>query len=330
MTEAAYFEEPLEPALPIIDPHQHFRDRPGSKYFFSDFLEDVSSGHNVLASVAIECGDMFRAEGPREFAPVGEVEFLNGIAAMYASGKYGRVRAGAGIVGFADLMLGDKVQPVLEAAVAAGGSRLRGIRYMLTWHRLEEVRKIARTGPEGAMRNPAFRRGFGCLAHNNLSFDAYLYHPQLPDLYDLARAFPDTTIILNHTGGPLGVGPYGGKRDEVFADWRAKMREVADCRNVVIKLGGLGLPVMGFGFHGRHPQPNSVELAEVWRPYFETCIELFGPRRCMFESDFPPDKETCSYLVIWNCFKRIAAGFSEAEKSALFSGTAARIYRLSI
>lgn len=330
MDQPAPTEAPLDPGLPIIDPHHHVRDRPGARYLFHDFLADLTScGHNIRATVMIESGDMFRAGGPPELGPVGETEFLNGVAAMFASGKYGSALVGAGIVGCPDLRLGERVRPVIEACVRAGGGRFCGVRNLLAWHEAAELR-IARTGPPGVMRDAGFRAGLACLADYDLSYDAYVYHPQLPELIELVRAVPGVRIIVDHTGGPAGVGPYAGRRDEVFPFWKAQIRELARCPNVFMKLGGLGLPVMVFGFHGRVPQASSLKLADAWRRYFEACIEAFGASRCMFESDFPPDKDVCSYTVIWNAFKRIAAGCSPDEKATLFGGTAERAYRLKL
>jgi predicted TIM-barrel fold metal-dependent hydrolase len=323
-------ETPLAPDLPIIDPHHHVRDRPGARYLFDDFLADLSGcGHTIRATVIIESGDMSRAGGPPELKPVGEVEFLNGVAAMFASGKYGTTQVGTGLVGCPDLRLGERVRPVVEGCITAGGGRFCGVRNLLAWHESEAL-QIARTGPPGVMRDPQFRAGLACLADYGLAYDAYVYHPQLPELIELAHVVPAVRIVVDHTGGPVGVGPYAGRREEVFAFWRQHIRELAKCPNVFIKLGGLGLPVMGFGFHGRTPQASSLELAQAWGRYFETCIEAFGIDRCMFESDFPPDKDVCSYRVIWNAFKRIAAGASAHEQAALFSGTAARAYRLKL
>ena len=329
LSRAASSEEVLEPDLPIVDAHMHFRDRPGHRYLFDEFLQDFPSGHNVRATVAIECGDMYRIDGQQEFASVGETEFLNGLAAMFASGKYGAIRPCAAIVGYADLRLGQRVQPVLDALAIAGGGRLRGLRNPVAWDASEALR-VTRVGDRGMLGDPSFRDGFAQLARNQLSFDAWVYHTQLPEVLDLARAFPDTLIVLNHIGGPVGVGPYAGKRAEIFAYWSDRMRELAACANVVCKLGGLGMPSMGFGFNHRAVPANSSELAQAWRPYIEICIEAFGPDRCMFEGNFPPDKESCSYRTLWNALKRVAARYSDSEKTALFSGTASRIYRLSL
>jgi L-fuconolactonase len=220
------------------------------------------------------------------------------------------------------------VRPVIEACIARAGGRFCGVRNLLAWHESAELR-IARTGPPGLMRDADFRAGLACLADYDLTYDAYVYHPQLPELIELARAVPAVRIVVDHTGGPAGVGPYAGKREEVFAFWAQQMRELATCPNVFMKLGGLGLPVMGFGFHPT-PQASSHELAQAWGRYFDTAIVAFGPDRCMFESDFPPDKEVCSYRVIWNAFKRVASGASADEQAALFGGTAARAYQLKL
>jgi predicted TIM-barrel fold metal-dependent hydrolase len=246
---------------------------------------------------------------------------------MSASGTFGPRRACAGIVGYADLRLGTAVRSVLEAHQAAGGGRFKGIRQQAQWH--EGIGGLARmTPPPGLLLDAAFREGFAELAPLGLRFDAWLYFTQLDELASLAQASPDTTIVLNHLGAPLGIGPYAGRRNEVFDLWSAGMRTLARDANVAVKLGGLGMPIYGFGFETRETPASSTELTEAWRPYVETCIEAFGPARCMFESNFPVDKESCSYRTLWNAFKRIAVAASEAEKDALFQGTARRVYDL--
>ena len=324
-------EAVLDPEVPIIDSHQHFRDRPEERYLFDDFLADVSCGHNIVATVAVECGDMYSLTAPEDYRSIGEVQFLNGIAAMFASGKYGVTRAAAGIVAFADLRLGERVRPILDAVVNAGGGRVRGIRNPVLWHASSTLmvgRSVGAGVTENLMADRAFREGFACLPEYKLAFDAWMYHTQLPKLVDLARCFPANVVVLNHVGGPACSGPYRGRRDEVFAYWRSQIQQLARCPNVHVKLGGLGMPVMGFGFAKRQSPASSIELANAWRPYFETCIEAFQPNRCMFESNFPPDRESSSYLILWNACKRIAAGYSPTERTALFSGTAAAVYRL--
>ena len=324
-------EAALEPALPIIDPHHHFWDTPHrGRYFLPELLEDIGGGHNIVATVFLECQAMYRKHGPAEMAPVGEVEFVNGIAAMSASGNYGPCRVAEAIIGHADLTRGARVREVLEAQMAVGGGRFRGIRYGVSWDGSEAVGKfVSRVVAPHLVRDATFREGFSELAKLGLSFESWQYHPQLPDAIDLARAFPDTTIILNHVGGVLGVGPYRGRRQEILAGWRKDIGELAKCLNVNVKLGGIGMTSFGFDFHEREVPPSSEELAAAWRQYVEPCIEAFGVERCMFESNFPPDKQSCGYTELWNAFKRITAGASAAEKAALYAGTAARVYRLT-
>jgi predicted TIM-barrel fold metal-dependent hydrolase len=323
-------EEILDPARPIVDPHHHLWDRGGQRYLIDDIASDLASGHNVLATVYVEARSMYRAHGAEAFRPVGEVEFANGAAAMSASGGYGPAAVCAGIVGHANLLLGDAAREVLEAEISAGQGRFRGIRHSSAWDADPNVAHMYATRPKCLLLDPNFRKGFAHLAPLGLSFDAWLFHPQIDELTDLARAFPDTRIILDHCGGPAGTGQYANRRDEIFATWKASIREIAKCANVAVKLGGLGMCLLGYDFHERAMPPSSDELAAAWRPYIETCIEAFGTERAMFESNFPPDKGQCSYQVIFNAFKRIAAHCSEAEKNALFSKTAMEVYRLRL
>lgn len=325
-------EEALEPHLPICDPHHHLWDRRpdrlNPRYLLDEILADTQSGHNVVSTVFIECGAMFKTDGPEALRPVGEVEFVNGIAAMSASGGYGATRVAAGIIGTANLLLGDAVGAVLDAEIAAGGGRYRGIRLGGTWDASDEVPNHRTNPPQGMFLRADFRAGFAHLGPRQLSFEAWCYHHQLPEVTALARAFPQTTIILDHFGGPIGVGPYAGKADEVYAQWRTHITELATCPNVVAKLGGLNMEVNGFGWHEQPRPPTSQELMEATRRYYEHTIAQFGVERCMFESNFPVDKVTCSYTVLWNSFKRLTAGYSAAEKAQLFHDTAARVYRL--
>ena len=340
----------LDPALPIIDPHHHLWDRPPAvlrqmpagehgfmdllrkipRYLLDEYLVDLRSGHNVRATVFVECRSMYRADGPDAYKCVGETEFVNGIAAMSASGLYGDVRVANGIVGNVDLRMGEAVEEVLRAQIAAGGGRFRGIRNSASHDDDPAVLgPLARTAP-GLYLDPAFRAGFKVLHRLGLSFDAWLLEPQLPDLIDLARAFPETVIVLDHVGTPLGIGRYAGKRDERFAHWRANIRTLAGSPNVHVKLGGLPMPFGGWRARMDGPDDSSETLAAWWRPYLETCIEAFGVTRCMFESNFPVDRFGATYPALWNAFKRIASGCSPDEKTALFSGTATRVYRLTV
>jgi predicted TIM-barrel fold metal-dependent hydrolase len=334
-------EDPIDPELPICDPHHHLWDHPDDTpenrvrashrhvrhYLLNELLDDLTGGHNILQTVFIECHSMYRKDGPAELRPIGETEFVQGIAAQSASGQYGDTAVAAGIVGFADLTLGSAVAPVLEAQVAASQARFRGIRYTSTWHASDEIRSRVMTST--VFSNAKFREGFAYLHQYNLSFDAWLYHTQLMELVGLAEAYPDTPIILDHIGGPLGIGPYVGKREQVFREWKQGIIALSKCPNVVVKLGGLGMPLMGFDWHNRPTPPNSVELAEAVAPYYTWCIDHFGADRCMFESNFPVDKLSCSYTIIWNAFKRIAKQFSPTEQAALLHDTAVKVYRLS-
>jgi L-fuconolactonase len=351
MTDAgALREDILEPDLPIVDPHHHLWDRRAipvdlsapprhgfeyvmrlaPRYLLDELLADVGGGHNVRATVFVQCGAMHRADGPEALKPVGETEFVNGVAAMSASGLYGPFRACAGIVGTADLELGDAVAEVLEAHVAAGGGRFRGIRQSAAYDADPQVLgPLARIGP-GLFASSGFRRGFARLAPLGLSFDVWVLEPQLGEVIDLARAFPDTPMVLDHVGTPLGVASYAGRRDERFPLWRENIRALARSPNVSVKLGGLAMVFPGFASFMQSPPATSAQLAEEWRPYVETCIEAFGVERCMFESNFPVDLCSCSYVVLWNAFKRIAAGYSADEKTALFSGAATNFYRLKL
>ncbi|MBI4767624.1 MAG: amidohydrolase family protein [Deltaproteobacteria bacterium] len=326
-------EEILDPELPICDPHHHlweypeYLSRPGSRYLLEDLLEDIKSGHNITQTVFVECMSKYRQDGPQEMKPVGETEFVQGIAAQSASGLYGPTRVAAGIVAYADLTLGSGVAKLLEAHLEAGKNRFRGIRHSVSWDPSDSIPAYMNP-PSGLLLDSKFREGFRFLQRYGLSFDAWLYHPQMPELVDLARIFPETQIILDHIGGVIGIGPYSGKREEVFQQWKKGISDLSACPNVVVKLGGLGMPLSGFGWTERKIHPNPTELAESMSPYYHWCIEQFGVNRCMFESNFPVDKVSYSYGAMWNAFKRICRNFSAEEKAALFHDTAIRVYRL--
>jgi predicted TIM-barrel fold metal-dependent hydrolase len=330
---AQHTEEALEPDLPICDPHHHLWDRRPTqvceRYLLDELLDDVGGGHNVVSTVFIQAGAMHKADGPPEMRPVGETEFVNGVAAMSASGLYGGTRVAAGIVGHADLRLGDAVAPVLDAHLAAGGGRFRGIRHIAAWD-ADTSLPAGRVNPgPGLFLREDFRAGFTQLAARGLTFEIWCYHPQIPEATSLAQAFPETTFILDHFGGPAGIGGYAGHADEVYAAWRTSIAELASCPNVVAKLGGINMELNGFGWHQRPQPPSSQELLEATRRYYEFTIEKFGVDRCMFESNFPVDKLSCSYTVLWNSFKRLTAGYSASDKASLFHDTAARVYRLA-
>jgi predicted TIM-barrel fold metal-dependent hydrolase len=319
-------EEVLEPELEAVDPHHHLWDHAASTYLADDFLRDAIP-HGVTKSVFVECGSMYRPTGPEALRPVGETEFVEAIAQKVERGSVG-CAVNAGIVGHADLMLGDAVEAVFEAHLAASPKRFRGIRHSAAWHASDSIRQSHSRPPAHMLTLKRFREGFALLGKYGLSFDAWLFHSQLGELLALARDFPEITIVLDHMGGPLGIGPYAGKRDEVFSDWAKSMEALARLENVTVKLGGLQMAISGFGWHHRSLPPTSAELAETVGPYYLHCIDHFGAHRCMFESNFPVDKVSCSYTVLWNAFKRLSQDYSESDRKALFSGTAQRVYRL--
>ena len=325
-------ETTLNPELPIIDPHHHFwGTRAGAvepQYLVNEFAADTGTGHNIVASVFIECGAMFRDSGPASMRMIGETEFANGQAAMAASGGYGPTRASAGIVGTAYLTEGADVAAVLDAQIAAGNGRFRGIRQGASRDEHDEVPNHRTQPMKDMYADAGFRAGFAELAPRDLTFEAWCYHPQIDGLTDLARAFPDTVIILDHFGGPLGVGPYAGKADEVFLAWKQSVTRLAECPNVRAKLGGLAMEVNGFDWHLQPKPPTSELFMNAQRRYYETTIDLFGVERCMFESNFPVDKVSVSYHVVWNAFKRLTANYSADERMWLFHDTAAQTYRL--
>ncbi|MFV0307894.1 MAG: amidohydrolase family protein [Desertimonas sp.] len=343
-------EEILDPDVAIIDPHHHLwdyqpllaasssSDHPFAairhqtpRYLFEELTADCGAGHNVVATVFLQCGAFYRAEGPVELRSVGEVEFVNGVAARSASGLYGPLRACAAIVGEADLMLGDAVAPVLDALIAAGNGRFRGIRNVGAWDGDPNVLGPLSRTPAGKYAEPEFRAGMAHLGSRGLTFDAWVLEPQIGEVTDLARAFPDQPIVLDHVGTPLGIGAYHGRLDERFDEWRRAIVELATCPNVTVKLGGLAMPFPGFAsLGGPDVRPDSETLARLWRPYIETCVEAFGADRAMFESNFPVDRWGADYATLWNAFKRLAADVGPVERRDLFAGSAARFYSIDL
>jgi predicted TIM-barrel fold metal-dependent hydrolase len=331
---ALHREDALDPGRPVIDTHHHLYDRPGLRYLLDAYLDDIGSGHDVQASVYVQARAMLAVDRPPHLQPIGEVEFAQGMAAMSASGLYGSHRLCAGIVGFADLTLGDAARPVLERLVAAGGGplaeggRFRGVRQTLSFD------------PDPALLNPAypttatmsgskaFRAGFAHLAPLGLSFDAWAFFHQLEDVAALARAFPATQIVVDHCGGIVRIEAYADRREEVRRVWETGMRELARCPNVFVKLSGLGMRMSAFGFERRAEPPRSADLADAWRPWIETCLTLFGASRCMYGSNFPVDKGSYAFGVGLNALKRLISGASEAEKDDIFWRTGQRFYRL--
>lgn len=341
-------EDILDPELPIVDPHHHLWDfaplldrmpatahpfgaivRQTPRYLLDELLADTrAAGHNVVATVFLQCGAFYRADAPAALKPVGEVEFVNGVAAQSASGLYGPFRACAGIVGHADLTLGAAAGEVLDAELAAGNGRFRGIRHIGAHDPDAEVLGPLAHAPPALYADPIFREGFAELGKRNLTFDAWVLEPQIAEVTALARAFPDQPIVLDHLGTPLALGTYRDRHDERFAAWRGAIEELATCPNVTVKLGGLAMPFCALDGLGPDARPTAARLAELFRPYVEAGIEAFGASRAMFESNFPVDRWGADYATLWNAFKLIAQGASPDEKRELFAGAAARFYRI--
>ncbi len=319
-------EEILEPTRRIIDPHHHFFAQTGEfpHYDLPKLRADTAS-HGVQQTVYLQCWEGYREDGPEAFKPVGETQWVDAIAAE-ARKQPGSVQIGA-IMGTADLRLGGLVNEVLDAHLGAS-SLFRGIRQIAAWDASDALFSMPDIHDANLYEDRAFRAGFGVLADLGLVFDAYQYHTQLASLTALARAFPQVPIVLNHLGTPLGVGPYAGRREEIFGQWSRDLAAAASCPNMTIKLGGLVMPWNGFGFETHAKPPTSDEFVAAQARYYHYAIEQFGPSRCMFESNFPVDKCAVSYAVLWNAFKKMAARYTEAEKDDLFYGTAARVYGL--
>jgi L-fuconolactonase len=328
-------EAPIDPLLPVVDAHHHLYARPGLTYLIEDYLDDLRTGHNVIASVYVQARSMLYQTGPEEFRPVGETAYANGLAEAAERNGPAFPRVCAAIVGYADLLLGDKVRPVLELhaaaarSQAAGTSRFRGIRHIAAWDPAAALLNPAYPTTEDMLDSPVFRAGFAHLKKMDLSFDAWVLFHQLPRLAALARAFPDTSIVLNHCGGIVGTGDYAGRQDEVFRAWKSGLLALSACPNVMVKLGGLGMPLSGFGFRMDRRGPSSEDLLLTWRPWLETCVELFGAGRCMYESNFPADKGRYGYGIGLNAIKRLFLDASPEEKSGVFARNAARFYRMT-
>jgi|TARA_B110000438_G_scaffold22542_1_gene20385 predicted TIM-barrel fold metal-dependent hydrolase len=323
----ATIETAIDPEEIIVDPHHHLWDFSTGTYLVPELHEDTGAGHNVVQTVFVECGSAYFEDGPDEMKPVGETEFVLR-QALESEARGGAVISG--IVSFADMTLGDKVEDVLEAHDGAGGGRFRGIRHAAAWDASPAIRESHTKPPEGLLGHDNFRAGFKKLGEMGFSFDAWMFHPQLADLVDLVAELPGTPVVLDHLGGPLGIGPYAGDRDEVRKVLRPALETLARHEQVVVKVGGIGMSIYGVGLNRLPEAPTSEYVASLWSEDIRHCVETFGPERCMFESNFPVDKQGCSYTVLFNAFQRIAdeAGWSISERAELFSGTARRFYRL--
>ncbi len=318
-------EEIIDPGRPIVDPHHHlWRQSSLDPYLLEDFRADTGSGHNICNTVFIECGAQYRSDGPKHLRSVGETEFVAEIAAQTELDDGATIAA---IVAHADLRRDDLAE-TLDAHREAAGGRFRGIRHSLAWAPADLELMIRGRGVEGLFADDSFRRGLKLLGREGLTYDSWHYHFQNEEFLAVARSAPETVMILDHFGTPLGVGPYASQREEIFKQWRLGIADIAKCENVVAKLGGMAMPDNGFGWMGRDIPPSSDEFVAAQARYYHHMIDCFGPERCMFESNFPVDKLSISYPVLWNGLKKIAARYSEAEQDDMFYKTAARVYSL--
>ena len=327
-------EEIIEPGLPIIDPHHHLWHGPVQeqgdnnpyRYLLEDLWNDTGSGHDIKKTVFIDCGQEYYEEGPQEFKPVGETEFVVEIAKQ---AQLDPLKSQiSGIIGHVDMMLGDSAREVLEAHNEKGEGLFRGIRHSGGWDANEAVKNAHSEPTEQIYLEDKFQRGLQQLINLNMVFDTWHYHNQISDLTVLAKALPDLRIVHDHFGGPLGIGPYEGKKDLVFGKWKDDISALSECPNVYSKLGGLAMPINGWNLHKRDLPATSDELVNLHKAYYSHTIESFGVERCMFESNFPVDKQSISYHVLWNAFKKMSLGFSDEEKSYLFYETAKDFYSL--
>jgi predicted TIM-barrel fold metal-dependent hydrolase len=319
-------ESALEPDMPIIDAHHHFYERPGWTYLLDEYLQDARSGHNITASVFMQALTRYRKDGPEELRPVGEIEYVANVTKPLQAGK---PQVAKGMVGYADLRRGAAVRDVLEAELQVGDDRFRGVRHLVTWDADQSLINPLSAGPRGLLLDPQYRAGVAQLASLGLSYDAWLFFPQLSELFELAKLNPNTPVIINHCGGVVRIASYEDKRKEVFDAWSKSMRELAQLPNVYVKVGGLGMRINGFDFEKGERPPSSEQLAEAWKPWMLTCIEAFGAERCMFESNFPVDKGSYPFNNGWNAFKRLTEQASASEREALFRGTVKKVYRLA-
>lgn len=320
-------ESAIDPELPIIDPHHHLWDAPGLQpYLVPQLREDTGAGHNIVGTVFIDCAWNYRTDGPTQLRPLGETE--RAAAAAAEAAEAGDPPIGA-IVSFVDMTLGSAAGDILDQHLAIGAGKFRGIRHATAYSTDPAITRSHTRPTPGIMRESSFHEGVRELAQRELTFDAWLYHHQIPQLTELARAVPDCTIVLDHLGGPLGIGEYADHHDEVMLQWRAAMKDLAACQNVHVKLGGIGMPIFGGGFEKLPEAPTSDDLVAAWKGPIEYVIESFGVQRCMFESNFPVDRQSTNYVILWNAFKKMTADATPSERAALFEGTARRVYQIA-
>lgn len=319
-------EEIIDPDRRIIDSHHHLW-RTGLVYQVDDLWRDTESGHNIVKTVFVDCEAEYRPDGPEHLKCLGETEFVVEQARLSEAGTDGQAIIAA-IVSRANLDMGDAVGDVLDQHIEIGQGLFRGVRLAAARDPNPEMLSFPAQAQEGLYSSPGFRCGMKALGDRGLTFDAWHFHHQNQDFLAMARSVPSTQIVLDHFASPLGVGIYADQREEIFEQWKTDIAAISQCENVVAKLGGLSMPDNGFGWDRRDTAPTSDEFVEAQRRYFLHAIDCFGPDRCMFQSNFPVDKLSIAYPVLFNGLKKIVADFSESEKDAMFYGTAARIYRM--
>tara|TARA_B100000575_G_scaffold63414_1_gene48476 strand:- start:395 stop:1435 length:1041 start_codon:yes stop_codon:yes gene_type:complete len=330
-------EDVIDPEQRIIDPHHHLwpKTNEGSanvkrlrlyNYMLEDFWQDTSSGHNVTDSVYIECSEFFWNSEKEHLNPVGETEHIKGLAQL--SQKNSTKTSISGIIGHANLLLGKDVNEVLERHIDIGGNLFKGIRHAGSWDPSDKINNSHHNPPRDMYLMKEFGEGVKALRNKSLVFEAWQYHHQLTQVVHLARNNPDLVIVLDHFSGPLGVGSYATKKEEVYDNWKKDLKELSRCDNVIAKLGGLAMPVNGLGFETNPNPPTSNEFMSIQRQFYLTTIDFFGTERCMFESNFPVDKYSVSYHVLWNAFKNLVKDFSQTEKDHLFFKTASNVYNI--
>ena len=327
-------EKPILPNLNIIDPHHHLWDVGFGRYYVEELLEDINtSGHNIKATVYIMSSsntEIYLKNGPEEFKPLSEIEFATNEGKRADLIKNNKVKVNASIVGSLDLTYGNKLKPVIEKGLEISEGRLKGIRMLLAAHPDPRIKSGAVKSDLSLMSHPKFIEGARCLQDAGLSLDFWIYHTQLGEMEKIARTLPELSIILNHIGGPIHLGEYEGKQALTHREWRTAMMRLSRLPNIKVKLGGLGMEVNGAKFHLNQDPPNSSELANIWKPWIYETINMFGIDKCMFESNFPVDKGSCSYGSLWNAFKIISEKMSDNEKNKLFYENAAKIYKIKL
>ena len=326
-------EEALEPELAVVDPHIHLFGEVTDIHYYrlGDFGRDLAGGHNVVKTVYVEAFEPgWHKTGPEQLRPVGEVETIVKGTATPLPTRHGHCEVAAGIVAHADLTLGYAVAEVLQAHALAAQGRLRGVRQMIARDDGLVGRFIKEMPRKHLLMDTKFRAGFSQLQSHGLSFDLWGFHHQLEELIQLVDSFPETSVVLDHVGGLLGIGEYRSDQNAVFAHWKGLLRQLAARPNVSVKVGGMGTPHSGFGFEHQPRPATSAQLARAWQPLIDTCVDTFGTKRCMFESNFPVDKQSCGYVELWNAFKLATRSMSPDERNDLFFGTACRVYRLGL